>query len=287
MSFCIVYLASPRTSQIKETVGNDSSHPTRISLLWGSYNIVRKTFPTTDVYIFHEDYTEEEFALFPDVTDFVRVDFSGFEDVYSSSNRRPRGYLMMCRFFSGVMQAHPQLRKYSHYMRLDDDSYFTSPELTESFVKANLLNHDYVYRSLFYDERDQQSLYQFTMDFVKTVGFGQYVGKLQTFLRSRRFLRDDNTYTGLAPYNNFHIASQRLWQTPLVAQYIQAIESSAGIFKYGWMDANIHAMIVFVLAPLCGLFIHHEASFGYRHNQHVSRLHTDAVEYNPNLPFGV
>lgn len=287
MSFCIIYLASPRKFQIKEIVGNDSSHPTRISLLKGSYQLARKAFPTTDVYIFHEDYTDEEFGLFPGVTEFIKVDFSGFEDVYASTNRRPRGYLMMCRFFSGVVQSHPRLREYSHYMRLDDDSYFTEPFLTDTYVRESLLKHDYVYRSLFRDERDQQSLYIFTLDFLRRSGFGEYIGNLERVLQEHEFLLNTGMYSGLAPYNNFHIASQRLWQTPLVQSYIAEIESSAGIFKYGWMDANIHSMIIFVIGPFCGLVVRHDGTFGYRHNQHVSVLGSCAVHYNPNLPFGV
>jgi hypothetical protein len=42
-----------------------------------------------------------------------------------------KGYMMMCRFFSGIVQKHPELQKYSHYIRLDDDSYLTDPYITE------------------------------------------------------------------------------------------------------------------------------------------------------------
>ena len=53
MSFCIVYLASPREFRINPTT-------TRTEVLRVSYHITREHFPTTDVYIFHEDYTEED-----------------------------------------------------------------------------------------------------------------------------------------------------------------------------------------------------------------------------------
>jgi hypothetical protein len=274
--------------RITETVGLDASHPMRFDLLRASIQRTRACFPTTDIYVFHEDYTEHEFvALAPlDVTDFIRVDFSGREHLRNPTLRRPYGYLMMCRFFSGWMQQYPQLQAYTHHMRLDDDSYFQDPFLTEDYVKSQLLKHDYVYRSTFTDDKDQQSLFDFTLDFLRKEGYDAHIETLKGVLRNQCFLQGDR-YTGLAPYNNFHIASQRLWQNPLVQRYIQALDDANGILKQGWMDANVHAMIVYVLTLFCGMKIHHDGSFGYRHNQHVSVLDSTAVKYDESLPFGV
>lgn len=280
MSFCIVYLASPKSHHIF----NDPNQESRLELIQGSLTITRRLFPTTDIFVFHEDYDEEQFAQLPGVTEFIQVDFSGQEALCNPSLRRPYGYLMMCRFFSGVMQSHPRLQTYTHYMRLDDDSYFQTPSLTEQYVKENLLKHDYVFRSVFQDTQDQASLFAFTLDFLRKEGYGSYIETLKHELR-RKYLLQGDTYTGLAPYNNFHIASQRLWQNPLIQRYIAAIEESHGILKYGWMDANIHAMIVFVLTLFCGMKIHHDATFGYRHNRHISRLDSTAVHYDESLPF--
>ncbi len=239
-------------------------------------------FPTTDILVFHEDYTEEEFAQLPEVTRFIQVDFSG--KTSNPSLRRPYGYLMMCRFFSGVMQSHPEVTKYSHYMRLDDDSYFQTPYLTPEHVEQTLLKHDYVYRSMFEDPKDQQSLWEFTLDFLRKEGYGAHLEILKNELRKRYILRGD-TYTGLAPYNNFHIASQRLWQNPLTQRYIAALEESNGILQKGWMDANVHAMVACVLSLFMGMKIHHDATFGYRHNRHVSRMDSMGVDYVESLPF--
>jgi hypothetical protein len=192
---------------------------------------------------------------------------------------------MMCRFFSGVMQSHPDVAKYTHYMRLDDDSYFTTPFLTQKHIESDLLKHDYVYRSTFGDPQDQQSLWEFTLEFLRKEGYAAHIETLKKELRKKYFLRGDQ-YTGLAPYNNFHIASQRLWQNPMIQRYIQAIEDSHGILKYGWMDANIHAMIMFALTLFIGMKIHVDTSFGYRHNRHVSRMNDVGVDYSPKLPFG-
>lgn len=281
MSWCIVYLASPRSFHIY----NDPAQASRLELLQGSLRIARRLFPTVDILVFHEDYTDAEFAVLPEVTKFLQVDFSGQEEHCNTSLRRPYGYLMMCRFFSGVMQSHPEVQKYTHYMRLDDDSYFLEPYLTPTKVEQ-LLTHDYVYRSMFMDSQDQQSLWEFTLDFLRKEGYGNYIETLKTELRKRYVLKGD-TYSGLAPYNNFHIASRRLWQNPIIQRYIEAVEASKGILQKGWMDANIHGMIVFVLTLFCGMKIHHEASFGYRHNRHVSRMDSSSIDYKENIPFGI
>jgi len=281
MSFCILYLASPRKFCV------DPTNEPRIDLLATSLRITHRLFPTTDIFVFHEDYTDEEFIRLSGVKQFIQVDFSGLEQLRTPGLRRPYGYLMMCRFFSGIMQSYPFLQQYTHYMRLDDDSYFLEPYLTDETVKS-LLSQDYVFRSVFQDTQDQQSLFDFTMNFLTKTQYRQYVPKLRTELQKRNILRSDGkTYSGLAPYNNFHIASFRLWNHPLIQTYIQALEQSSGILRYGWMDANIHSMIIFVLCMFIDMKIHHESSFGYRHNKHVSRLDSSAVDYVDSLPFGL
>lgn len=281
MKLCIIYLASPRMFRV------DPSKEPRIDLLASSLAITSRLFPTTDIYVFHEDYTQDEFARLAGVKEFIQVDFTGREHLHTRGLRRPYGYLMMCRFFSGIVQAHPVLQAYTHYMRLDDDSYFTEPYITDELIQS-CMTQDYVFRSVFQDTQDQQSLFDFTIEFLAKTEYIRYLPKLRQELQKRYMLRPDGkTYTGLAPYNNFHIASFRLWNHPLIQSYIREIESSGGILKYGWMDANIHAMIVFVLCLFINMSIHHESSFGYRHNRHVSRLHSSAVYCDDSLPFGL
>jgi hypothetical protein len=280
MSWCIVYLASPKDHHIY----NDPTQASRLELLQGSLRIARKVFPTIDILVFHEDYGKEEFSLLPEVTKFIQVDFSGYEDRCNPNLRRPYGYLMMCRFFSGIMQTHRELANYSHYMRLDDDSYFIQPYMTEHFVNKFLLSHDYVYRSLFHDAKDQQSLFDFTIEFLRTKGYTPHIESLKNELRKKHIL-SDQVYTGLAPYNNFHLSSLRLWRHSLIREYIQAIEESNGIFANGWMDANIHSMVVFVLSMFIGMTSYHEASFGYRHNCHISLMNSFGIVYSDSLPF--
>lgn len=150
----------------------------------------------------------------------------------------------------------------------------------------DILKHDYVYRSTFVDIIDQQSLYDSTLDFLRKEGLEHTFPALEAELRKIHFLIDGQ-YSGLAPYNNFHVASRRFWQNPIVQRYIQHIENEKGILKYGWMDANIHGMVIYILARYCGMKVRHVGWFGYRHNLHVSRLGHTGVEFVETLPFGL
>lgn len=281
-SLCIVYLASPKGFHIYD----DPSQESRLVLLQQSVHLTRSLFPTTPIFVFHEDYGQLEKEELPEVTEFIQVDFSGKEDIVNKSLRRPYGYLMMCRFFSGVMQSHTRIQEFTHYLRLDDDSYFLKPFLHENYVKNNFLKYDYVYRSAFGDLEGQQSLFDFTLEFLRKEGYGAHIPVLMKELE-KKYVVKNGQYTGLAPYNNFHIASRRLWENPLIQRYIQAIEESNGILQRGWMDANIHAMIIYVLTLFIGMKIHHDASFGYRHNRHISRIGSTSVDYDEKQPFGL
>lgn len=274
--FCIIYLASPRERRIYGTGAR------KFDILRASLRITRECFPDTDIYVFHEDYTEEEFALCPEVTEFIQVDFSGGDEHYVKYTF-PKGYMMMCRFFSGIVQNHPILEKYSHYMRLDDDSYFTNPKISPQWVE-NHISHDYVYRSLFRDLKNHQSLYEFTLNYLQQIGSGKYIPELERRLKAMGFLSNMG-YTGLAPYNNFHLASLRLWKHPIVTEYLRRIEDGHYILRRGWLDANIHAMIVFVLAPFIDMQVQWDGTFGYRHNKHVCVLGGVDVYWDDKLPF--
>jgi hypothetical protein len=270
MSWCIVYLVSPRSFN-------------RHDILKASLRIAKRCFPTTDIYLFHEDYTPEDFADLPPIREAIQVDFSGFDDVHNPAFGR-KGYLMMCRFFSGILQSTPQLQSYSHYMRLDDDSFFLEPYITESQLQS-MLKHDYVFRSLFHEAKPQQGLYDFTMNFLARNGVNHLrLLQIQTSLFRRKIVTRDWKYTGLAPYNNFHISSLALWRHPLVVRYLREIELCGGILRYGWLDANIHAMIVFVFPYVIPVRVLNDVWFGYRHNVHSSPLGIQTIWVDETLP---
>ncbi len=281
MTCCIIYLASPRSFTTRP---NKTGH-LRYDVLRASLLTTRRILPNIDIIVFHEDYTDDDIQKLPDRIIFAKIDFSGFESIYNPQLSTSRGYLMMCRFFSGVVQSHPLLQKYTHYIRLDDDSYFLEPYITEALVQQ-LCQSDYVYRSTFHENKSQQSLYEFTMRFLDSrLNIIQKL-QIQRELRSKGFITNKNQYTGLAPYNNFHLSSIRLWNHPLVRKYIQAIEASGGIFRYGWLDANIHAMVVFLFPYVIpSISITPHTLFGYRHNYHISQIGNLSIYCDETIPF--
>jgi hypothetical protein len=260
MSLCIVYLASPRNTRI---YGSDSI--LRLQCLNTSINITRKVFPNTDIIVFHEDLIETDV---PSYVNLQQIDFKGQEEYHNKDIKyRPYGYLMMCRFFSGIMQNHPVLEKYTHYMRLDDDSYFMND--CSSISIDEMLEYDYVYRVGFTEESvDQTKLYEYTRNFL-----------------SNRNLTMPNFNKQFAPYNNFHISSIRLWKDPLVKEYIDELESKHLILTEHVFDANVHANIIWGLVPHTILRVKQFINFGYRHNYHTCFKNTNGITLLENIPF--
>ena len=253
MSLCIVYLASPRDKKF-------FSIP-RLECLNKSIGITRQVFPNTDIIVFHED------LLITDVPEYIRlekVDFGGYEE-YHKGRTHGGGYSMMCRFFSGIMQTHLALQKYTHYLRLDDDAYFiNSPNININ----ELLKYDYIYRSTFREAHDQLGLYEFTKAFMVKRGL--------------RFTPFDVAH---APYNNFHVSSLKLWNHPLIKDYINDLQESKLILTDEFLDANIHACIIWALLPFTDLKLFHMKSFGYRHNIHVCYPGAEGHCLVDNTPF--
>lgn len=281
MNACIIYLASPTAWK----VGVAPNQLRRYEALHYSLSTVRPMFPTIPIYVFHEDYTEEDkLGIAFAVTEFFQIDFSGFDDVYKRVNA-PKGYAMMCRFFSGILQQHPALQKHSHYIRFDDDSYLLAPFLTETRVNT-YKNIDYVYRSVYYENKSQQTLFDFTVAFLRKMGMNEIdILLLKSNLHREKFLKR-NMYTGKAPYNNFHFSSLRIWKHPIVSRYIQSIEDVNGCLAHGWLDSNIHAMIIWVLAKRYpDIVVRTDTAFGYRHNVHISPLNSENIVVGEKLQF--
>lgn len=270
MSACIVYLASPRDF--------DYAGQKRIDILRVSLQRTKECLPNTDIFIFHEDYTEEDKASLPPVKEYIQVDFSGGEEHYNPETERRKGYLMMCRFFCGPMQETPQLQAYTHYIRLDDDSLFLEPYITEDRVRT-LLQYDYVYRTMFNEVPclPAHTLWDFTLEFLRKEGVKEHdIVGLKAMLK-QNWLMNGDTWANNAPYNNFHLSSLALWKNPLVRRYLAAIEQVGGVLRYGWYDASLHAMVAFVLRWFTRTSVVCDSTWGYRHNCHISRMHDDAI----------
>lgn len=281
MKMCIIYLASPRLF----TTGCNNTGHSRYIVLKASLMCTRRVLPNMDIIVFHEDYTDEDIRNLPSGIVFEKIDFSGFEDIYNRELSSRRGYLMMCRFFSGVVQTHPKLQGYTHYIRMDDDSYFLEPYITDELIQQ-FSTSDYVFRSVFRENKPQQSLYEFTMQFIDRQINIVRKTQIKNALVSRGFINRLGQYSGVAPYNNFHMSSLRIWSHPLIRSYIESIERSGGIFRYGWLDANIHAMIINIFPFIIPeLSIKSCTSFGYRHNHHVSKIGNVDIICDETIPF--
>ncbi len=245
-NLAVVYLASPKAAGWMDW--------TRLDCLVASLKLLRLHAPAWPVIVFHEDYEEAEMERLKAVAEnitFEKVDFSGQEHLHV--NRRPDnrvgtyGYCMMCRFFSGQMQNHPAIQPYTHYMRLDDDSYIMEP-LTPDCVER-ILSSDYTFRSLY--QESHREIYDYTVDFMNKEGLP----------------KTNRECTSDSPYNNFHVSSLAMWRHPVVRKFLNGIEDMYPFAKFGWTDTNVHSMLIWLLGPALGFKVNIER-FAYRHNLH-------------------
>lgn len=285
MKYCIVYLSSPQESKL--TTGEY-----RYDMLCCSIKNTTKVFNDVPYIIFHEDLDDEhknnilkinENAIFEKL-DFIReeLDFKKFG--------RPKGYMLMCRFFSGEMQEYLIDHNYDSYIRFDDDSFLLEPIINKDELINDLTKNDYIFRTIFFDGQKKynngipmQSLYNFTLEYIKDKGYD--VTKIYNFLYKNKIIDNNGLYTGIAPYNNFHATNLKLWKNPLIKDYINKILECNGCLMNFWMDANIHSMIIFILCPLVNIPISIKTNFGYRHNRHFSILNNFNFIYKENEDF--
>ena len=245
VSLVAVYLASPRIEGWMKW--------TRLDCLCASVALLKKFAPPMPIIVFHEDYTDEDkvrlLTIQPD-TKFELVDFSTHLKHFVSNRPGVRtgtyGYYMMCRFFSGVMQAHPALSGYTHYLRLDDDSYIVAP--ISDTTMGRLQSHDYTFNG--YSQEPHIPLWGYTL----------------SFLAAENLHAPPVNYSENVPYTNFHVSSLALWKHPVIKRYTDGIEKQHGCVKLGWYDASIHSQIAFMLCPALGLSVNIEKEFHYRHN---------------------
>jgi hypothetical protein len=268
-SIVVVYLASP-----SESMSLEIPSVSRLDCLEASLKLVFKFLPSLPVIVFHENYTDSDrvrvLSANPNVS-FELVDFSGHQEFYTDRNApgnrvNTYGYGMMCRFFSGVMQAHSALEGYTHYMRLDDDSYIVSQVSGE--LLSRMLEYDYVYSSV--QSHPQKEIYQFTMDFMREESLTSRYG-----------------YSAGYPYTNFHVSSLALWRHPIIRKFSDSIEKRHSYLRTDWSDASMQGMVIWALCPSLGLKVLHEPAFDYRHNQHClhhGRPHTKYCSDRFNSP---
>lgn len=285
MRYCVVYLASPYESTCLS--GN-----TRYDMLCESIKNTSKIFSDIDYVVFHEDFNETHESNIINIhknTTFEKLDFLR-NDLDFVKFGRPKGYMLMCRFFSGELQNNLIKRGYDAYIRFDDDSFLIEPYINKVEFEKNINDNDYIFRTLFNDKQSKynnglqmQSLFEFTRDFLIDKGYD--VKKQYTHLKNINFLDNNLLYTGLAPYNNFHACKLSLWEDKLIKDYVDKIMEVNGCLMNYWMDANIHAMIIYVIIPFTDKNTYLKTNFGYRHNRHFSILNSAGGVYKNNESF--
>lgn len=248
------------------------------------------TYMKLPVIIFHEDFTDEvkdEFINIYNNITFCKVDFQNNDLPYDNSIAKcGKGYMMMCRFFSGVMQSMDILKDYDSYIRMDDDSFLIEPFINNDKFLLEAKNYYYVNRTVFLDNPEHinnpMGLYNFTYNFCKSYKLD--IDELIPSLEELGFIENE-IYTGMCPYNNFHFSKLDLWRNSIIKNYTDTIINMNGTLLYNWMDANIHAMIVFVLCPLLYIPVKEITDFGYRHNRHFSILNSTDIRFVENVEF--
>ena len=281
MNIAIVYLASQFDSKL-------STGDSRYEMLKESIKNTSKYLSKYKYIIFHEDYKEDQFeeirVIQPNV-EFHKLDFVREELDFNHIGRN-KGYMLMCRFFSGELQQILIKNGFNSYIRFDDDS-FLIPPFHEDIVK-NVSMFDYSYRTLFYDAQAKhgspmQSLYEFTKKYI--ISKGHDYDNIKENLINYRFIDKNEKYLGLAPYNNFHYANLKIFKDPFIKEYFDNLLEMNGCLLNYWMDANIHSMLIFMLLPFTDYKSNIITNFGYRHNRHFSIINSAGFRYMNNEKF--
>ncbi|MDD3127521.1 MAG: hypothetical protein PHT27_07895, partial [Candidatus Izemoplasmatales bacterium] len=157
---------------------------------------------------------------------------------------RPSGYRMMCRFFCGVMQNSKELKKFNYYIRMDHDSFLIEPNKLNVEESIKKYNFDYMFRSVFTDRKEKDTLWHFTKEYAKKNKLS-----LDGF-KKLGMLDFKGNYNGLCPYNNFHVSKTSFWKRKDVLNYLKEMEEVDGIIKLHWQDANVHAMLLGLFNPV-------------------------------------
>ena len=135
MNSCIVYLSSPQLSKL-------STGQYRFDMLCKSIENTSTIFKNNDYIIFHEDLDISHQSTILDINNnckFEKLDFIR-EELDFKKLGRPKGYMLMCRFFSGELQKYLIENDYESYIRFDDDSFLLEPDLYQAIISYFLDN---------------------------------------------------------------------------------------------------------------------------------------------------
>ncbi|CAH1782037.1 unnamed protein product [Owenia fusiformis] len=142
------------------------------------------------------------------------------------------GYRHMCRFHAKIVTKHPLMELFDYYMRLDDDSQFNGNIKYDLFKEMSDNSYIYGYLGITNDSPEC------------VIGLWDAVRK--------HISRTSLSLTWPEPmmyYNNFEVASTKLWLKKEYQDYIEYIDKLGGIYYYRWGDAPIKSLAVSLFVP--------------------------------------
>lgn len=125
------------------------------------------------------------------------------------------GYRHMCRFFSGEIYNHLEIKKYDYYLRLDTDSRIHTPLGYDIFewAEKNNCEYGYIEPAVQYDN--------------------------PKVIEGLWNLFDTDIPEGLMYYTNFELAKTSFFLSKEYQSFYKKIDESGGIYIHRWGDAPI------------------------------------------------
>ncbi|CAF1555935.1 unnamed protein product [Rotaria sp. Silwood1] len=194
----------------------------------------------------HLTKTMKRQVLFLNVAQVFNLFPVGFDPCKTKTSYRVRGkwnYLLMIRFWFKTIFELPQLQQYDYIMRLDDDSKIFG-RWFNVFDEMRLKNAVYFANNIDIDLEEQlpgtMKMKTVTSDYIQ-----QYnIKPKQLDMLNNAF----NNKTVWNYYNNFEVSKVEFFRRKEVRHWIDAIDSTHGIFKYRWGDAVLRYLTLALFA---------------------------------------
>jgi hypothetical protein len=258
------------------------------------YNSVYGPYP---VVIFHEDLLDSDMNYLTElvsartVVTFIKIDFvtiphqiktekvqAWIDGAEGSVTGRPVGYRMMCRFWSGVVQNHPSLANFTHYMRLDDDSRFGGTPPKDLFEISVNQGVKYMDRVKMTDSWGSEQLHEAYKNYIAT-----YPQDVQGTLNTDQieWVKRHQQH----PYTNFHLSTFDFWRSQRFLRFFTMCDApESNLFlKYRVGDTT------FISYPMNMFLAKHESmeetGFNYTHNFHNFDAGSTKLRFTLNSDF--
>ena len=186
---------------------------------------------------------------------------------------KDRAYRQMCRFLSGYFFKHPLTLKYEYYMRLDVDSEFVCPLVSDPFEALTKKHKQYGF-VLATEESfaTVETLWPTVKKWLNTsVGVNAAINNSMSFVSDDRGKTLSNRMCTF--YNNFEVASFALFRNPTYIDYFNYLDKQGGFFYERWGDAPVHTYYVALMIPKTNVHLYEDIF--YHHEPLTNHLHWD------------